>query len=84
MSTWATTQNYEAVAVATFLQVADYWLVAHALAHGFTIITYEVPAHSARKIKIPNACLGLGIHFMTPFEMLRRECARFVLGDEAA
>jgi len=81
VSTWATTQRYEPAAVATFLQVADYWLVAHALAHNFTVVTHEVPAESARKIKIPNACLGLGIHFVTPYEMLRREQARFVLGS---
>jgi len=81
VSTWATTQRYEPSAVATFLQVADYWLVAHALAHSFTVVTHEVPAESARKIKIPNACLGLGIHFVTPYEMLRREQARFVLGS---
>jgi predicted nucleic acid-binding protein len=79
VSTWATTKGYEPAAVATFLQVADYWLVAHALAHQYTIVTHEVPAETARKIKIPNACLGLGIHFATPYEMLRRERARFVL-----
>ena len=84
VSTWATTQNYEPAAVATFLQVADYWLVAHALAHRFIVVTHEVPAESPRKIKIPNACLGLRIQFMTPYEMLRRERARFVLGDLAA
>ncbi len=32
-----------------------------------------------RKIKIPDACIGLGIKFMTPYEMLRRERARFIL-----
>mgnify|MGYP006147058027 CR=1 FL=1 len=32
VSTWATTQGYDPAAVNTFLQVADYWLVAHALA----------------------------------------------------
>jgi hypothetical protein len=84
VSTWATTQRYEPAAVATFLQVADYWLVAHALAHHLTIVTHEVPSETARKIKIPNACLGLDVHFVTPYEMLRRERARFVLGGEAA
>ncbi len=80
VSAWATTQKYEPAAISTFLQVADYWLVAHALAHGFTVVTHEVPAESVRKIKIPNACIGLGISFVTPYEMLRRERARFVLG----
>ncbi len=84
VSTWATTQDYEPAAVATFLQVADYWLVAHALAHEFTVVTHEVPSESARKIKIPNACLGVDVHFVTVYEMLRRERARFVLGADAA
>lgn len=83
VSAWATGQNYEPAAVATFLQVADYWLVAHALAHGFTIVTHEVPSASTRKIKIPNACIGLGIVSVSPYEMLRRERARFVLGGAA-
>lgn len=80
VSAWATGQNYEAAAIATFLQVADYWLVAHALAHGFIVVTHEVPSDSTRKIKIPNACIGLGLACVSPYEMLRRERARFVLG----
>lgn len=80
VSGWATGQAYEPVAINTFLQVADYWLVAFALAHGHTIVTHEVPADSKRKIKIPNACVGLNVRFMTPYLMLRHERARFVLG----
>jgi len=80
VSHWATEQSYEPAAVNTFLQVADYYLVAHALTHGHTLVTHEVPSSSTRKIKIPNACLGLDIKCMTPFEMLRHEGARFVLG----
>lgn len=79
VSAWANGQGYEPAAVATFLQVADYWLVAHALAHQHTVVTHEVPAQTVRKVKIPNACLGLNIPCLTPFEMLRRERARFVL-----
>ncbi|MPZ33438.1 MAG: DUF4411 family protein [Rhodospirillales bacterium] len=80
VSIWATGQSYEPAAVATFLQVADYWLVAHALAHSFVVVTHEVPSESVRKIKIPNACIGLGLPCVSPYEMLRRERARFVLG----
>jgi hypothetical protein len=83
VSSWATGQNYEPAAIATFLQVADYWLVAHARAHGCVVVTHEVPSESVRKIKIPNACIGLGITCVTPYEMLRRERARFVLGAAA-
>lgn len=64
----------------TFLQVADYYLVAQAHAGKHTIVTHETPSASTRRIKIPDACIGMGIKCMTPFEMLRLERARFVLG----
>ena len=80
VSVWANGQAYEPAAVNTFLQVADYYLVAQARAGRHTVVTHEVPSASTRKIKIPDACIGLGIKCMTPYEMLRRERARFVLG----
>lgn len=80
VSAWASGQRYGASAVSTFLQVADYYLVAHSFASQHTVVTHEVPSASTRRIKIPDACIGLGIKCMTPFEMLRRERARFVLG----
>lgn len=80
VSAWTTSQNYDPAAVSTFLQVADYYLVAHALAHGHTVVTHEVPSVSIKKIKIPNVCIGLGVKCVTPYEMLRSEHARFVLG----
>ena len=61
------------------MQVADYYLIAQALAYGFIVVTHEVPAQTRRKIKIPNVCIGLGICHVTPYEMLRREKAKFVL-----
>ncbi len=79
VTTWVQNQAYEPAAINTFLQVADYYLVAHALAHGFTVVTHEVPASTRRRVKIPNVCIGLGIHHVTPYDMLRREQARFVL-----
>jgi uncharacterized protein DUF4411 len=79
VSAWAGGQRYEPAAVSTFLQVADYYLVAYALAGNHTVVTHEIPSASTRKIKIPDACIGLGIKCMTPFEMLRRERARFIL-----
>ena len=82
VSSWATGQRYEPSAVSTFLQVADYYLVAQARAGGDTVVTHEVPAASTRKIKIPDACIGLGIKCVTPYEMLRHERARFILGPK--
>ena len=81
VSAWATGQRYEPAAASTFLQVADYYLVAHALTHGHTVVTHEIASTSTKKNKIPDACIGLGIKCMTPFEMLRRERARFVLAE---
>ena len=82
VSAWANGQNYEQGAINAFLQAADYYLVTHALAHGHTVVTHEVPANSIKKIKIPNACIGLNVKCMTPYEMLRVERARFVLGPQ--
>lgn len=79
VSAWAAAQNYDPAAVNTFLQVADYYLVAHALAHGYTLVTHEIATPSIKKIKIPNACIGVDVKCMSPYEMLRRERARFVL-----
>jgi hypothetical protein len=81
VSTWVTAQQYEPAAVSTFLQVGDFFLIAHALAGGHTVVTHEVAANSAKRIKIPNVCAGLGVRFMTPYQMLRIEQARFVLGS---
>src|SRR6266581_2263683 len=82
VTAWANGQRYEPAAVSTFLQVADYYLVSQAHAGTHTVVTHEVPSASTRKIKIPDACIGLGIKCMTPFEMLRLERERFVLGSE--
>ena len=80
VSLWATGHGYEPSAISTFLQQADYYLVAQAHAGGHTVVAHEVPAATRRKIKIPDACIGANVRCMSPFEMLRYERARFVLG----
>jgi len=82
-SAWANGASYEPAAVSTFLQVADSYLVAHAHAHGHVVVTQEIASISTKKIKIPNACIGLGVKCMTTFAMLQVERARFVLGHAA-
>ena len=77
---WVTRQGYEPTAIDTFLQVADFYLVAQALAGVHAVVTHEIPSPSKKRIKIPNVCIGLGVKCLTPFDMLRRERARFVLG----
>ncbi|MGH9077546.1 MAG: hypothetical protein ACRDY0_08870 [Acidimicrobiales bacterium] len=33
------------------------------------MVTHEVVAHSTKKIKTPNACLGVGVRYVTLFEI---------------
>jgi hypothetical protein len=80
VSRWAESGGYEPGAVNQFLQVADFYLVAHAHAHDFVVVTHEVPANSVKRIKVPNACIAFGVKTMSPYEMLRTERARFVIG----
>jgi len=79
LSAWVTAGQYDQSAVATFLDVADSYLVAHAHAHGHTVVTHEKVANSRRNVKIPNACAEMGVKYMTTFDMLRLERARFVV-----
>jgi hypothetical protein len=80
VTTWVQTQQYEPAAISTFFQKADYYLVSQAHAGGHTVVTHEVPAASVRRIKIPDVCIGMKVKCMSPYEMLRCERARFVLG----
>jgi len=84
VSEWVQNQNYRPAAVNAFLQNADYYLIVHALAHDHIVVTHEVPSDGVRQVKIPNVCIGLNVKCMTPYEMLRRERARFVLGSSGA
>jgi hypothetical protein len=43
VSAWATSNRYEQAAVSTFLQIADYYLIAQALAGQHIVVTHEVP-----------------------------------------
>jgi len=81
---WVQNQNYRPAAVNAFLQNADYYLIVHALAHDHIVVTHEVPSDGVRQVKIPNVCIGMNVKCMTPYEMLRRERARFVLGMSEA
>lgn len=79
LAAWAGGGEYDTVGVNQFLSSADYYLVAHAHAYGFEVVTQEVPAASRKKIKIPNACIAVEAKYLTTFQMLRREKAKLVL-----
>ena len=68
---WAK-NNYDSPAVVEFQRVADSWIVAHALARGWVVVTHEKSApRSKRRIKIPDACVALGVECLNPFMMFR-------------
>lgn len=78
-SEWANAADYTSAAKRTFLEVADSFLVAQAHATDVAVVTHEVADGSPNRIKIPEACAGLEVRCIGPFEMLRLEQARFVL-----
>lgn len=80
VSAWAASGAYTPVAVNAFLSKADYFLTGQALARGDVVVTHEIPARSPNKIKIPDACIAMGIRVITPFTMLAESRARFILG----
>ena len=43
------------------------------------VVTHEKSSGGYRKIKIPNACDGLEVRHMSPYKMLGREKAKFIL-----
>ena len=79
VSNWVTSQQYTPAAVNTFLQGADLFLIANALALNYTVVTREVISDGRTKIKIPNVCIGLNVKCVSPFYMLRYEQAKFIL-----
>jgi hypothetical protein len=79
ISNWTIGGGYEQSATNEFMSVADYYLIAQAKQRKAIVVTHEVPSNSLKKIKIPNACIGLKVSFVTPFVMLKQLHAKFVL-----
>lgn len=81
ISDWVANENYESTALVTFMNCANYFLIAHVLLGNFVVVTHEVICSSRKKIKIPNVCKGLNVQVTNTFEMLRKEKAKFVLSN---
>lgn len=62
-----------------FFADADFMLVAYAHAHNLTAVSHETFQRDCARVKIPNACAALGVDCITPFQMLAKSGARFVL-----
>lgn len=82
VSQWALTSDFRAAAYNEFFEVADSYLVAQALAGNHTVVTLEKPATtpSKRKIKVPDACAGVGVKCITPYALMRLKGMKLVLG----
>lgn len=87
LSTWAeerrTAGRYSQAAVSEFLASGDYQLIAAAHAENHIVVTHERSKNSLNHIQIPDVCAPHGVRCISPFEMLRVENARFVLGAVA-
>jgi hypothetical protein len=68
-----------AATIATFLDAADYYLVAHAHAHDHIVVTHERSENSRLRVKIPNACAGMNVECINPFQMLTDAGVKFVI-----
>lgn len=79
IATWVQTQGYEQSAVAQFLSVADYFLVASAHAGGHSVVSLEIPSAGRAKVKIPNVCAAFNIPCVRTFDMLKHEGVCLVL-----
>ena len=73
-------KNYHRYAKNKFMNSTDHFLIAHAFAHSFCVVTNEIGKSNSKKIiKIPDICDKMGVGFLKIHEVLRRENACFVL-----
>ena len=80
VSGWVQAGDFRDDARRIFLGGADPWLIAHASAHGHTVVTHEVHQDGQKsKVKIPTVCQALNVPCVRTFQMLQAECVRFVL-----
>ena len=55
-----------------FLDVADPWLTAHAIASGGKVVTQETRAReNSKRVKIPSVCDAFGVETLNTYDMLR-------------
>ena len=65
-------ERYEPNQARKFLDVADPWLIAHAIASGGKVVTQETRAgENSQRVKIPNVCDAFGVESLNMYDMLR-------------
>jgi hypothetical protein len=84
IQTWANAQpQFSLAAKSDFADETDAWIVAHAGAKNYTVVTQEVfNANIQRKIPIPNICKANSfmVNCVDVFTMLERLGVKFVAG----
>lgn len=69
--------SYNTSESSRFLRGADPWIIAHAVAHGGSVVTLEAKAPpNSRRVKIPNVCDQFNIGYANTYQMLRDLGAR--------
>lgn len=71
---------YTDAAVVDFAHCADSWIIAHAIAHGHTVVHEEVTGHRGiRRVKIPDVCDQMKVAHIPTLDLLRRLQVRLTL-----
>ena len=79
VSQWTNSRNFTDAAKTVFFNSADYYLIAYAHSLSYTLVTRErSDPNSRRRVKIPDACLGVGVRYISPFELMEIEKANLV------
>lgn len=77
--------GFRSHAMNDFMNGADPFVIAYAMAHNHTVVTHEVHIQGAvRKVRIPTICQSLNVPCIRTFDMLRNENVRFVLDTATA
>jgi hypothetical protein len=72
-------QNYDEAGYEKFFAGADFVLVGYALAHNHIVVTQE-NTKGGKKVKIPDACVAMGVNCINTWDLLKIECPNFILG----
>ena len=78
--TWVQARDFTETAKKTFFKSADQFLIAHAMAHGHTLVSHEVLNREQKNnVKIPVVCEALKIPCVRTYDWLRSSGAKFIL-----
>ncbi len=81
ISAWVAGANFRPHAIPVFMSCADPFLIAYALAHGYTVVTHErIIPNETKKVKIPVVCQHFHVPCITIFDLFRSTGKKLELG----